>query len=147
MSRFPRPTPRRFKYFVQRGDAPQSLKYLGRHADTSRRPHRIIGVLLFAAAAALPAAAAANDDIPKELVKRGEQMYLINCSRCHGVRLANPVGYTFDLRRFPPNQRERFFHSVAKGKGNMPAWGDLLKREQIEALWAYVRTEGAKQRQ
>ncbi|OGI67088.1 MAG: hypothetical protein A2W18_06735 [Candidatus Muproteobacteria bacterium RBG_16_60_9] len=72
---------------------------------------------------------------------------MINCSRCHGVRLVNPAGYTFDLRRFPPDQRERFSQSVANGKGNMPAWGDLLKLDQIDALWAYVKTEGANQRQ
>lgn len=106
---------------------------------------RIARVLLFVAVV-LPLGAVAGDDFPPGLVRHGEQMYLINCSRCHGVHLINPVGYTFDLRRFPPNQRERFFHSVSKGKGNMPAWGDLLKRDQIEALWAYVKTEGAKQR-
>jgi mono/diheme cytochrome c family protein len=108
-------------------------------------PNRIGRALLFLVVA-LPLGAVAGDDFPPDLVRHGEQMYLINCSRCHGVHLINPVGYTFDLRRFPPNQRERFFHSVSKGKGNMPAWGDLLKPDQIEALWAYVKTEGAKQR-
>jgi mono/diheme cytochrome c family protein len=27
---------------------------------------------------------------------------------------------------------------VTKGKNSMPAWGDLLKPVEIEALWAYV---------
>lgn len=123
------------------------MNYSIRRGHAPRRSNRIIGLLLLFAVAALPVAASANKDFPPKLVKHGEQLYLINCSRCHGVRLVNPVGYTFDLRQFPPDQRERFFHSVAKGKGNMPAWGDLLKPDQIEALWAYVKTEGAKQRQ
>lgn len=107
----------------------------------------ILGVWLALAVAVLPAAAIAGDNFPPALVKKGEQLYLINCSRCHGVRLVNPVGFTFDLRQFPPDQRSRFFHSVSKGKGNMPAWGDLLTQDEIKALWAYVKTEGAKQRQ
>jgi mono/diheme cytochrome c family protein len=27
---------------------------------------------------------------------------------------------------------------VTRGKSQMPAWGDLLKPEEVEALWAYV---------
>jgi cytochrome c6 len=111
-----------------------------------RLSNLLLGVLLCSVTAELPAMAGTEDHFSPALVKRGEQTYLINCSRCHGVRLVNPAGYTFDLRHFPPNERDRFFHSVTQGKGNMPAWGDLLKPDQIEALWAYIKTEGAKQR-
>ena len=107
--------------------------------------NRILSIVLFLATV-LPLNISADESFPPELVKRGEQTYLINCSRCHGVHLVNPVGYTFDLRRFPKGQRERFFSSVSKGKGNMPAWGDLLKTDQIEALWSYISTEGRKQK-
>src|SRR5690349_9203634 len=89
-------------------------------------------------------AANAEDEFPADLAKRGEQTYLINCSRCHGIGLVNPVGYTFDLRQFPADERDRFFNSVMKGKGNMPAWGDLLKEDQVQALWAYVQTQQKK---
>jgi mono/diheme cytochrome c family protein len=123
-------------HFVRRGATPYMNYWSNR-----------IGRVLLLLAAVLPLGAVAGKDVSPDLVRHGEQMYLINCSRCHGVHMVNPVGYTFDLRRFPPNQRERFFRSVSKGKGNMPAWGDLLKPDQIEALWAYVKTEGAKQRQ
>jgi len=44
----------------------------------------------------------------------------------------------FDLRKFPHDQRERFVNAVTRGKNQMPAWGDLLKPEEVEALWAYV---------
>jgi mono/diheme cytochrome c family protein len=104
----------------------------------------MFGALLFLIGNAVVLSAPADDEFPPEVIKRGEQTYVINCSRCHGVRLINPIGYTFDLRRFPPDERERFFNSVAKGKGNMPAWGDLLMDEQVQALWAYVQTESRK---
>jgi mono/diheme cytochrome c family protein len=44
----------------------------------------------------------------------------------------------FDLRKFPPNQRERFLSSVTRGKNQMPPWGDALSSDQLDALWAYV---------
>jgi hypothetical protein len=28
--------------------------------------------------------------------------------------------------------------AVTNGIRNMPPWGDVLKRDEIEALWAYV---------
>jgi mono/diheme cytochrome c family protein len=51
--------------------------------------------------------------------------------------MADPQG-AFDLRTFPHDQHSRFVNSVTKGKNSMPAWGDLLKPVEIEALWAYV---------
>jgi mono/diheme cytochrome c family protein len=47
-------------------------------------------------------------------------------------------GAAFNLRKFPPDQRERFVNSVTRGKNQMPPWGDFFKPEQLEALWAYV---------
>jgi mono/diheme cytochrome c family protein len=51
--------------------------------------------------------------------------------------MRDPEG-AFDLRKFPHDQRDRFVNSVTHGKGQMPAWGDLLKPADIEALWSYV---------
>lgn len=56
--------------------------------------------------------------------------------------MVNAGTSSFDLRKFPPDDRERFFTSVTKGKNTMPARGDILKPEEIEAIWAYVRTGG-----
>lgn len=105
----------------------------------------LIRALLLCSGVAFAIPAFAAEEFPPEQVKRGEQLYVINCSRCHGVRLVNPGGFSFDLRQFPPEQHERFVNSVTKGKGNMPAWGDLLKQEKIEALWAYIQTEAKRQ--
>jgi mono/diheme cytochrome c family protein len=80
---------------------------------------------------------AAADDFTPEQIKRGAEIYSRNCSPCHGPRLIGEES-AFDLRTFPRDQRERFINSVTRGKNTMPPWGDLLKPEDIAALWAYV---------
>jgi mono/diheme cytochrome c family protein len=72
-------------------------------------------------------------------LQAGAEIYARNCSACHGARMLDPQG-AFDLRKFPRDQRERFVASVSKGKNAMPPWGDVLKPEEIEALWLYVTT-------
>ncbi len=57
--------------------------------------------------------------------------------------MVNPGTVTYDLRQFPHDQKERFVQSVTKGKnGRMPRWSDLLSREDIDDLRAYVKTGG-----
>jgi len=67
----------------------------------------------------------------------GAEIYSRNCSACHGARMLEPQG-AFDLRKFPRAERERFVNAVTKGKNAMPPWGDVLKPEEIDALWVYV---------
>jgi mono/diheme cytochrome c family protein len=93
--------------------------------------------LLFFAAAALPAFAQEGNGPDHARTAAGRAIYEQNCSPCHGARMADPQG-AFDLRTFPPDQHERFVHSVKAGKNNMPPWGDLFTDEQIESLWSYV---------
>jgi mono/diheme cytochrome c family protein len=83
------------------------------------------------------APAAAQDAFPPEQVRRGADIYERNCSPCHGPRL-NGEESAFDLRKFPRDQRARFVTSVTRGKNAMPPWGDLLKPDDLDALWAYV---------
>jgi mono/diheme cytochrome c family protein len=89
----------------------------------------------------LVGAPAQANDFPPELIARGADIYERNCSPCHGPRLIGDES-AFDLRRFPRDQRERFVNSVTRGKNAMPPWGDLLKPEDIDALWAYVMSGG-----
>ena len=84
-------------------------------------------------------AAAQQASFPPEQVKRGAEVYALNCSPCHGPRLYGEES-AFDLRNFPRDERERFIASVTRGKNQMPPWGGLIKPEEIEALWAYVAT-------
>ncbi|MBV8096201.1 MAG: cytochrome c [Acetobacteraceae bacterium] len=91
--------------------------------------------------------AGAADDQPSpapspQLAAEGKALYGQFCRNCHGVNMVNPGTSSFDLRKFPPDEHARFVNSVTHGKNTMPAWGDILKPEEIEALWAYVRTGG-----
>ena len=87
------------------------------------------------ALALLPAPASSDE----AQVRAGAEIYARNCSPCHGPRLIGDES-AFDLRTFPHDERERFVNSVTRGKNTMPPWGDLLKPDDIDALWAYVLT-------
>ena len=77
------------------------------------------------------------------MVAKGKALYAHNCSHCHGFNMVNPGTVAYDLRQFPHDDKARFAHSVTEGKnGRMPPWGDLLSREDIDDLWAYVKTGG-----
>jgi mono/diheme cytochrome c family protein len=92
-------------------------------------------VLQFASALAVAQSALPPD--VSERIRLGADVYARNCSPCHGSRMLDPQG-AFDLRQFPHDQRDRFISSVTHGKNQMPPWGDLLKPEELDALWAYV---------
>jgi mono/diheme cytochrome c family protein len=73
---------------------------------------------------------------------KGEELFSAICSHCHGPQMVNPGTVSFDLRKFPHDDEARFMNSVRNGKNNMPPWKDVLKPDEIDALWAYVRTGG-----
>jgi len=85
------------------------------------------------------AAAAQDQGFTPEQLRAGAEIFERNCAPCHGPRMRDPES-AFDLRKFPRNQHERFVSSVTRGKNQMPPWGDMLKADEIEALWAYVTT-------
>ena len=86
---------------------------------------------------------AAAYEAEAEMAAKGKQLYAHHCSHCHGFNMVNPGTIAYDLRQFPHEDKARFVHSVTTGKnGRMPAWGDLLSGEDIDELWAYVKTGG-----
>ena len=72
-----------------------------------------------------------------EQIKKGAALYASYCESCHGVRMIGPP-WAIDLKTFPRDKPARFVDAVTYGVRAMPPWGDLLKPEEIEALWAYV---------
>jgi mono/diheme cytochrome c family protein len=98
---------------------------------------RLFLPIVSAVLAMIGLAGAQEARVAPEQVKRGAEVYALNCSPCHGPRLYGEES-AFDLRQFPRDERERFIASVTRGRNQMPSWGELLKREEIEALWAYV---------
>ena len=91
-----------------------------------------LGLIMIAAITALPAA--------QSLVEKGDALYHNRCAGCHGEQLqAFAGGPAFDLRRLRPDEHDRFVESVISGKDNMPSWYGILKADEIEAIWAYIR--------
>jgi mono/diheme cytochrome c family protein len=78
-----------------------------------------------------------DQSFPPQQIATGAEIFARNCSPCHGPRMQDPES-AFDLRKFPPGEHDRFVRSVTNGKNQMPPWGDLLKGDDIEAVWAYV---------
>jgi mono/diheme cytochrome c family protein len=82
------------------------------------------------------AAALAQD---RAKIQAGAEVYATHCAACHGERL-RATGTGFDLLKLRPDDRARFDKAVNDGKGQMPPWGGVLSPEEIDQLWAYVRS-------
>ncbi len=95
--------------------------------------------LILLASVILAAASSVAQAQAPEQYQFGSATYARHCAACHGTRMKNSEG-TFDLPTFPKDDKERFVRSVSKGKNSMPPWEGLLKPDEIEALWVYVRT-------
>jgi mono/diheme cytochrome c family protein len=107
-------------------------KIVKMHSLTSLR------ALLLSLAGALvsPSLAAAD----QAQVEKGAAIYALRCEGCHGQGLRNASGgWSFDLRKLRSNEHDRFVESVTSGKDNMPSWYGILKDDEIEAIWSYIR--------
>ena len=94
-----------------------------------------------AATSAAPSAAPfAADDIAA-----GSTQYNRTCAQCHGRNMVNSGTTSYDLRRFPVDQPDRFLTSLTKGKGSMPSFEAALTAEQMKVLWAYVGSRGGRE--
>ena len=86
-----------------------------------------------------PAAFAADD------IAAGGIQYNRTCAQCHGRNMVNSGTTSYDLRRFPVDQVDRFMLSVNKGKNNMPSFDTAITPEQVRVLWAYVGSRAGKE--
>src|SRR5215510_14811414 len=93
--------------------------------------------LVFGAALVWTGALAQDNQFAAEKIEKGRTLYAANCESCHGVRMVGPQ-WAIDLKKFPHDSPGRFVDSVTNGIRGMPPWGDLLKPDDIAALWAYV---------
>jgi cytochrome c55X len=69
----------------------------------------------------------------------GREVYAEHCAQCHGERLM-ATGAAPDLKLLGADQRARFDGIVRDGKGQMPAWAGMITDEQIDQVWAYIRS-------
>ena len=103
----------------------------------SRRITTTVALSLTLACASSVAQSPGGKPFPPEQIKKGAELYASNCESCHGVRMLGPQ-WGIDLATFPRDKPERFVDSVTNGTKAMPPWGDVLKPDDIKALWAYV---------
>jgi mono/diheme cytochrome c family protein len=69
----------------------------------------------------------------------GRQVYAEHCEQCHGERLM-ATGAAPDLKLLRADQRPRFDEIVREGKGQMPPWAGMITDDEIDQIWAYVRS-------
>jgi mono/diheme cytochrome c family protein len=69
----------------------------------------------------------------------GRAIYTDRCAQCHGERLMT-TGAAPDLKLLTADQRAHFDDIVRNGKGQMPAWGGMITDEEIDQVWAYIRS-------
>jgi mono/diheme cytochrome c family protein len=50
------------------------------------------------------------------------------------------TGAAPDLKLLRADQRARFDQMVRDGKGQMPAWAGMIADEEIDRIWAYIRS-------
>ncbi len=79
------------------------------------------------------------------LIDKGLGVYKQFCLKCHGIDMVNSGVSSYDLRKYPTDRYDDFVDTLKNGKGNMPAWGDILYPEEIEQVWAYVSSRGGKE--
>ncbi len=119
---------------------------------TTRTFSPLLSTLILSASFALSAPVHAQDALPPgerpaeftaDNIEKGRVLYKQMCLRCHGPEMVGGNN-AFDLRKFPLDDKARFFNSVKNGKRAMPALKDILTEEQITILWSYVGTRGGK---
>jgi cytochrome c55X len=75
----------------------------------------------------------------QDAIEAGEQVYEQHCQGCHGEKLRS-AGAIPDLRDIGQNDRAKFDTMVMDGRGQMPAWQGTVSAEELDQLWAYVRS-------
>jgi quinohemoprotein ethanol dehydrogenase len=82
---------------------------------------------------------ACADAPAQDQVGAGEQVYEEHCANCHGVKLRR-TGAIPDLKEQKADGRARFDQMVMAGRGQMPAWQGIIGSDELDQLWAYVRS-------
>lgn len=98
-----------------------------------------------AALALVAGAAYADPRFSTDDIEKGHAQFERTCAQCHGRNMVNSGTTSYDLRRFPVDDPDRFFNSVTNGKGNMPSFKDALTEDQLKLLWAYIGSRGGKE--
>jgi mono/diheme cytochrome c family protein len=121
----------------------------------SHTQKHLLGIVMLIAAAGLmaigcgPALAPSkplNELTPEEA--RGQQVFGSQCARCHyankDAALDGPGLFGLFRRKYlrsgAPANDERVTNVILHGRGMMPAMGNSMDEEQLQALLAYLHT-------
>lgn len=86
-------------------------------------------------------------DASPERVARGQELYAHHCTRCHGLGVRSR-GLLPDLRFSSRQVHEQFADIVLSGlraDRGMASFADLLSREDVEAIHAYVVSQALRE--
>ena len=75
----------------------------------------------------------------QDMIAAGEQLYDEHCASCHGEKLRS-TGAIPDLKEQHADGRSRFDQMVMNGRGQMPAWQGIVSQDELDELWAYIRS-------
>jgi quinohemoprotein ethanol dehydrogenase len=111
--------------------------------DQIRIPPTSCGLAFIRAAVMLWAIASAPAMAQdRAAIEAGEQVYDEHCASCHGPKL-RPTGAFPDLKQQKADGRARFDQVVMNGKNQMPAWQGVVSPEELDQIWAYIRSRAA----
>ena len=124
------------------------------HCLTFRQIPALLLVVSFAVSyffiALIPLAQASSDAHPRVLTakaKEAKKLYKQKCVKCHGADGAGDTtkGQILGATDFTDSEwqerveDQRLVNSITYGRGQMPAFGKKLSKEQINSLLIYVR--------
>ena len=95
--------------------------------------------IFLASSAACVVLSACTDALAQDRVQAGEEVYEEHCATCHGAKLRS-TGAIPDLKQQKADGRARFDQMVMAGRGQMPAWQGIIGPDELDQLWAYVRS-------
>src|SRR5262245_50875705 len=96
-----------------------------------------LGTTLAVCVLMLAGAGASAQD--RAAIEAGEQLYDEHCATCHGPKL-RATGAIPDLKQQKADGRARFDQMVLNGRGQMPAWQGIISSDELDQLWAYIRS-------
>ena len=92
-----------------------------------------------------------ENPVPAEInsIARGKEIFLQNCSACHGENAEGLDAQVVGLEKKPPNLKDGikmhpdgdFFWKIRTGRGEMPSFEEELAEEEIWDLINYIRKE------
>ena len=107
------------------------------------------GVLLLnSAVKSSPAQASEDNGLSDAQLMKAKSLFKEKCARCHGEdgrgqtvigEILNPPDFTDEKWSKPDIDAAKLARSVGEGKGEMPAFGKKLTRQEIARLVIYIR--------